>query len=64
MSEAIKNIVTELFDIAAKVGASKDENTDREEQKKRQLAKKEILNFLLYLSAADGSIEVAEALFI
>lgn len=64
MSEAIKNIVTELFDIAAKVGASKDENTDREEQKMRQLAKKEILNFLLYLSASDGSIEVAEALFI
>ena len=30
----------------------------------RQLAKKEILNFLLYLSASDGSIEVAEALFI
>lgn len=64
MSEAIKNIVTELFDIAAKMGASKAENADREEQKIRQLAKKEILNFLLYLSASDGSIEVAEALFI
>lgn len=64
MSKAIKNIVTELFDITTKVGAFKDENVDREEQKMRQLAKKEILNFLIYLSASDGSIEVAEALFI
>lgn len=64
MSEAIKNIVAELLDIAAKVGEAKEDNQEKEAQKMRQLAKKEVLNFLLYLSASDGSIEVAEALFI
>lgn len=64
MSEAIKNMVTELFNIAEKVGEAKEENKEKEAQKMRQLARKEVLNFLLYLSASDGSIEVAEALFI
>lgn len=64
MNDSIKNIVTELFDIAAKFAASKDKLGPDDEQKTRKLAKKEVLNFLLYLSASDGSIESLEAIFI
>lgn len=63
MSRAIENIVTELFDVVERLANVKETDSE-EEQKLRQLAKKEIMNFLLYLSASDGSIEVAEAIFI
>lgn len=64
MNEMIKNIVNELFELAALIGKEKNENTDVDEKKMRRMARREIMNFLMYLSASDGSIEVAEAIFI
>lgn len=64
MKEMIKGVVDELFELAAIVGKEKNENADAEEKKMRRLARKEIMNFLMYLSASDGSIEVMEAIFI
>jgi SpoVK/Ycf46/Vps4 family AAA+-type ATPase len=62
MDGSIKNLVDDLFDIA--VLAVKSKNSDEEEKKVRQTARKEILSFLMYLSASDGSIEVKEAIFL
>lgn len=68
MSEKIKNLVDELFDVAALYGEKQadDMGGDKErcERKMRDMARKEVLNFLMYLSASDGSIEVQESLFI
>lgn len=68
MSEKIKNIVDDLFDIAAEYGAfqaeKKDGDTSGQKKKMKNMAHNELLNFLLYLSASDGSIEKQEALFI
>jgi len=68
MGKNIQTFVDELFDVAALYGKhqaeEKAEDTTRHESKMRDMAKREVLNFLMYLSASDGSIEVQEALFI
>ena len=61
MSYSIKNIVDELFKLASKAGELKK---DKDGDKMKELARKEIMNFLMYLSASDGSIEALEAIFI
>lgn len=63
MRAEVKNIVDGLMDVAVKAAAN-SKDPDGQEKKIRRLAHKEILSFLLYLSASDGSIEVQEALFI
>lgn len=64
MERTIKNIVDDLFDIAAKATEYKDNEEQCAVTRMKQKANKEIVNFLLYLSASDGSIEVEEAIFI
>ena len=63
MRAEVKSIVDGLMDVAIKA-ASNCKDTEGQEKKIRRLARKEILSFLLYLSASDGSIEKDEALFI
>lgn len=63
MNESIKSIVDELFVLVQALVSGK-ENIDRESKRAASLARKEILQFLMYLSASDGSIEVKEAIFI
>ncbi len=64
MERTIKSIVDDLFDIAAKATEYKDNGEQCAVTRMKQKANKEIVNFLLYLSASDGSIEVEEAIFI
>lgn len=65
MSEKIKTVISEIFDVAKRVVEAKEViSVDRETKKIEQLVHRELLNFFLYLSASDGSIEVKEALFI
>ncbi len=64
MDSTIKKIVEGLYDVAAKVEENKSDEEHITASRMKGLAKKEIINFLLYLSASDGSIEVKEALFI
>ncbi|MCF0133428.1 MAG: AAA family ATPase [Blautia sp.] len=59
MSKEIQNFIDELYELAI---TTKDEKMN--ESRIRQMARKEIMNFLMYLSASDGSIEVKEAIFI
>lgn len=63
MSKGIKDIVNEMFVIVQAL-VSEKENVKAEERKAIHLARKEIMQFLMYLSASDGSIEVKEAIFI
>ena len=58
MREKVKNIVEGLMDVAV-LASENSKDPEAQEIKLRRLAHKEILNFLLYLSASDGSIEVA-----
>lgn len=63
MNREGKDIVEDLMDVAAQAaGGSK--NPEGQERKIRKLEHREILHFLLYLSASDGSIETDEADFI
>ena len=63
MKERVKSIVDELMKSAAMVPGNEND-PGAHEKKMHRMARKEIQNFLLYLSASDGSIEEAEALFI
>lgn len=64
MDKRIKGLVDELFELSASVCKTtvngRKENADKIEETTRE----EAMNFLMYLSASDGSIEVKEAIFI
>lgn len=67
MSGDIKKLVDELFDVAALYGQTRlgeAEVRKRWESRMRNLARHELMNFLMYLSASDGSIELQESQFI
>ena len=63
MKEEVKNMVEGLMNTAS-MAAKNSDDPEIQERKLRKSAQKEILSFILYLSASDGSIEVEEARFI
>ncbi len=63
MGAEVKGIIEKMMDVASRA-ADNTKDPEGQEKKIRRLAHKEVLNFLLYLSASDGSIETSEALFI
>lgn len=63
MNNVIKKIVSDLFVIVEALVSEKDD-VQRESKMAKHLARKEMLHFLMYLSAADGSIELQESLFL
>ena len=63
MNNGIEKIVKDLFLIVEALVSEKDD-VKREAKTAKHLARKEMLHFLMYLSAADGSIELQESLFL
>ena len=55
-------LINQMLELAS--NAAIKSGSERSMRQNRQLARKEILNFLMYLSASDGSIEQKESAFI
>lgn len=64
MGDSVKDIIDEMFVLASKTTEVEEVRRRYGEDRIRKIARNEIMKFLMYLSASDGSIEVKEAIFI